>query len=305
MRACSPGSGRRRDSAVCRASIFAIAAPRVDPTGCSGQIQGVTDQHTDRPLSEPPLLDFGSDALFLDFDGTLVELCDRPDAIDVPDQLLRTLHDLNDRLKGRLALVSGRAIEVLDGFGMIGLAAAGSHGSEWRLAGGKREYLPRPDGLDIAQQQFAVFARTAEGLLFEDKPLGAAIHYRRAPAMRDAAHELAERLADKHSLHLQHGHDMVEVRVAGVDKGTAIEELMRKSPFAGHRPVFLGDDVTDEDGFRAVEAAGGSGILVGADRPTVASHRLPGVRAVNDWLRRSLEEQVFNGSGRASGVNLP
>lgn len=265
----------------------------------------MTDPDPDRPLSEPPLLDFGTDALFLDFDGTLVELCDRPDAVDVPDQLLRTLHELNDRLQGRLALVSGRAIEVLDSFGMIGLAAAGSHGSEWRLAGGEREYLPRPDGLDIAQQQFAVFAETADGLLFEDKPLGAALHYRRAPDMREAAQELAKQLADKHALHVQHGHDMVEVRVAGVDKGTAIAELLSLSPFAGHRPVFLGDDVTDEDGFRTVEDAGGMGILVGAPRRTVASHRLPGVRDVNDWLKRSLHKDKSQHAGTGTSEDMP
>lgn len=261
----------------------------------------MTAQPHDPSLAEPPLLDFGTDALFLDFDGTLVELCDRPDAVQVPKALIETLHALSDRLDGRLALVSGRAIEVLDGFGMIGLAAAGSHGSEWRLADGEREYLPRPAGLDAVQQQFAIFADTAEGLLFEDKPLGAALHYRRAPRMRDAAHDLARQLADDHDLHLQHGHDMVELRVPGVDKGTAIGELLNLPPFLGHRPIFLGDDVTDEDGFKAVESAGGAAILVGAPRQTHASFRLSDVGAVNEWLVRSLQSHAPDGAERTTG----
>ncbi len=284
-----------------RYSAFAIAAPRVDPTAPSGQIKRVTPENNDPPLSEPPLLDFGSDALFLDFDGTLVELCDRPDAVEVSDRLIDMLHALSDRLGGRLALVSGRAIEVLDGFGMGRLAAAGSHGSEWRLAGGSRKFLPRPEGLDIARKHFTLFADTAAGLLFEDKPLGAALHYRLAPEQRDAAHTLAEDLAQAHRLHLQRGHDMVELRVPGVDKGTAIGELMKLAPFNGHRPVFLGDDVTDEDGFRAVETAGGTGILVGSERATQASHVLGGVAAVNEWLARSLQAGASEGAEHSNG----
>ncbi|WP_066775666.1 trehalose-phosphatase [Croceicoccus mobilis] len=243
-------------------------------------------------LPEPPLLDFATDTLFLDFDGTLVELADRPDAITVPDDLIATLHELTDRLNGRLALVSGRALEVLDEFGMAGLAAAGSHGSEWRLAGGERQHRPRPAGLDRARERFTEFATRAEGLLFEDKPLGAALHYRRAPGERDAAHDLAQEMADDHGLHVQRGHDMVELRISGVDKGSAITEMLGHGPFAGHRPVFLGDDVTDEDGFRAVDAHGGAGVLVGEMRPTLATFRLAGVAAVNDWLSRSLRERM-------------
>lgn len=242
-------------------------------------------------LPEPPLLDFATDTLFLDFDGTLVELADRPDAITVPDRLIAILHELTRRLDGRLALVSGRALEVLDEFGMSGLAAAGSHGSEWRLAGGERQYRPRPAGLDDARERFTEFATRAEGLLFEDKPLGAALHYRRAPHERNAAHDLAEQMAEDHGLHVQRGHDMVELRIAGVDKGSAITELLAHAPFADHRPVFLGDDVTDEDGFRAVGEHGGAGVLVGDMRSTLASFHLSGVGAVNDWLSRSLRER--------------
>lgn len=251
----------------------------------------VKSKDDDHLLPEPPLIDFAADTLFLDFDGTLVELCDRPDAVIVTDELIATLHALNERLEGRLALISGRAIEVLDDFGMVGLAAAGSHGSEWRLAGGKRQHHPRPAGLDAAQEEFSAYAETVVGLLFEDKPLGAALHYRRAPEQRDKAHALAERLAAEHDLHVQRGHDMVELRVTGVDKGTAIAELLKLPPFCGSRPVFLGDDVTDEDGFRAVGEAGGCGVLVGNPRETKAEYLLGGVDAVNEWLVRSLQER--------------
>lgn len=239
-------------------------------------------------LPEPPLLDFSSTSLFLDFDGTLIELADTPSGVDVSGTLIDLLHALSEVLQNRLALISGRAISVLDGFGLGGMAIAGSHGAEWRLPDGSGHRMDRPPVLDRVRDRLIAFADSDEGLLFEDKPLGAALHYRMAPQRRDEAHALATELAHEYGLHLQHGHDMVELRKAGVNKGTAIAELMQMAPFLGYSPVFAGDDVTDEDGFRAVREAGGMGILVGAVRATAAGQRLGDVRAVNHWLSRSL-----------------
>ncbi|WP_240704677.1 trehalose-phosphatase [Croceicoccus sediminis] len=239
------------------------------------------------PLKSPPPPDPSQDVLLLDFDGTLVPLAERPEGVVVTGELITRLNRLSDLFEGRLALVSGRAIEVLDDFGFAGLAIAGSHGAEWRLPDGTRDGLARPDALDDAKAAFIDFARGKDGVLFEDKPLGAALHFRLAPAFADASIELAREMA--HGLHLQHGHEMIEVRVGGVNKGTAITELMNHAPFAGFRPVFLGDDVTDEDGFARVEEHGGHGILVGQLRETRASFHLSDPNAVNAWLAHALE----------------
>lgn len=238
-------------------------------------------------LPSPPPPDPSRDVLLLDFDGTLVPLAERPEGVVVTRDLITRLNQLSDLFEGRLALVSGRAIEVLDDFGFAGLSIAGSHGAEWRLPDGSRDGLDRPDALDEAKAAFIAFAEGKDGVLFEDKPLGAALHFRLAPSFADASIDLAREMAG--GLHLQHGHDMIEVRVGGVNKGTAISELMSHAPFAGFRPVFLGDDVTDEDGFARVGDHGGHGVLVGRIRDTRASYHLSDPNAVNAWLARALE----------------
>ncbi len=240
-------------------------------------------------LPDPPPLDPARDALFLDFDGTLVDLAPRPDAVHVPGALLDTLGRLGEALGGRLAVVSGRAIEVLDGFGMAGLACAGSHGAETRLLGGEIVAADRPEGLAEIAAAFRAFADEHEGVVYEQKPLGAGLHFRLAPEHEGEAVALAHRLARRFGLHVQAGHAMVELRARGVGKGDAIAAFLDAPPFAGHRPVFIGDDVTDEHGFEAVARAGGHGILVGPARETAAIYRLPGVADVNEWLRSSLE----------------
>jgi len=238
-------------------------------------------------LPEPPPPDPSRDALFLDFDGTLVPLADRPEAVQVPKSLIERLHRLTDLFGGRLALVSGRAIEVLDAFGFAGIPMAGSHGAEWRLADGQHGAMERPIALDAAKERFVAFANGREGVLFEDKPLGAALHYRLAPGNKDAAIALASELAE--GLHIQHGHEMIELRVPGVHKGTAIRTMMERAPFSGHGPVFLGDDVTDEDGFAAASQLGGHGVLIGPARKSGAAFGLPNPEAVNTWLASILE----------------
>ncbi|WP_245638349.1 trehalose-phosphatase [Croceicoccus bisphenolivorans] len=240
-----------------------------------------------RTMPEPPPLDPSRDALFLDFDGTLVPLAERPEAVHVPDTLIERLHRLADRLDGRLAIVSGRYIADLDGFGLGALPVAGSHGGEWRLADGEHCALPRPKSLDAAREAFVAFSAAREGVIFEDKPLGAALHFRLAPQHADASIALAREHAA--GLHLQPGHEMIEVRVPGVHKGTAIARLMDVPPFAGHRPVFLGDDVTDEDGFAAVTSLEGHGVLIGPVRESRAAYRLSDPAAVKAWLAAMLE----------------
>lgn len=239
----------------------------------------------DTPLPAPPagLLDGAS--LFLDFDGTLVELAERPDAVAVDDRLHALMRRLAQRLDGRVAIVSGRpAGQVHALFGNDGMTVVGSHGMEFRWHDGRVRVADRPEGLAQALVAMHALADRTPGMLVEDKPLGAALHFRMAPAAEADAQALASDLAARHNLHLQPGKMMVEVRAAGGDKGAAIRTLMSEPELASTRPLFMGDDHTDEAGFEAAAALGGAGILIGAARPTNATYRLNDVQATLAWL---------------------
>jgi len=229
-------------------------------------------------------------ALFLDFDGTLVELADTPDSILVPGELRGLLGRLSASLGGRLALISGRPIADLDRHvGPIHIALSGSHGIELRLAGGAGRPVPAPDRLDETQRSVAGFAAARPGLIAENKPAGVALHYRLAPGLAGEAEKFMADLAASTGLQIQRGKMVVELRPGGPDKGGALRDLMAEPGFTGARPVFVGDDLTDEHAFAAAAAMGGAGILVGPPRPTAASWRLDGVPEVALWLNRALE----------------
>lgn len=241
------------------------------------------------PLLRPPLDLLRGAALFLDFDGTLVDIQPRPDAVSVDDRLHRLVATLADRLDGRVAIVSGRSIEQLDAlFGGLTLATSGSHGAELRAAGTGGEAPLRPASLDGVAATLQRFADQNPGTEVELKSFGIGLHYRGAPHMRDAADALTRELADAAELWRQEGKMVFEVRVPG-DKGAAIARFLDDAPFAGARPVFLGDDLTDEPGFAAVAERGGAGILVGPPRDTAATYRLNDVGEVLDWLDQAAE----------------
>lgn len=224
-------------------------------------------------------------ALFLDFDGTLVNLAPRPDAIVVPENLAQRLHQLSRDLDGRLALVSGRAIIDLERHvGALQVARAGSHGIDRRLADGAAlgaDPAPLPDAAARALRNFAA----EQGFLLESKVHGTALHYRNAPHLEMLGIEFATALADVHALQVKRGKCVVELVRPGADKGGAVAAFMTVRPFAGSVPIFVGDDVTDEDGFAAAEKLGGFGILVGERRPTAARYALPDPEAVYRWLQ--------------------
>jgi trehalose 6-phosphate phosphatase len=226
-------------------------------------------------------------ALFLDFDGTLVELAETPGSIRVPSGLQHLLQRLANRFDGRLAIVSGRSIEDLERhLSCRGLAVSGSHGLELRLADGSFVPLAAPRGLDGVSEELVRFAGTDPGLLVEQKPFSVALHYRRAPKREPEVSRLMARLAAESGLSVQQGKMVAELRPAGADKGDAVRAFMLQPPFAGSRPIFVGDDLTDEDAFQAAAELGGGGILVGAERDSAAKWRLDGVPAVADWLER-------------------
>jgi trehalose 6-phosphate phosphatase len=232
----------------------------------------------------PPDLLQGA-ALFLDFDGTLVELAETPDAIRVPSELGPTLDRLRRRLEGRIAIVSGRSLADLERHvPSSGIAFSGSHGIELRFADGTSLPLSVPIGFDDVRERVVRFAAGEEGLLVEEKAAGIALHYRLAPALEERVSGFMEELAEERGLSVQRGSMVVEIRPRGADKGDALRAFMTEPEFAGARPVFVGDDLTDEHGFEAAAALGGAGVLVGPARGTVARYRIPSVGAVSAWL---------------------
>lgn len=240
----------------------------------------------------PPLRLTAGTALFLDFDGTLVDIADRPDEVEVAGALPGLLQALSQRLEGRLALVSGRSLAALETLlGPLPLAMAGSHGGEFRPAA-EREVSPLADPLPGAVvSALARFAEAHGGLLVEPKPFSVAVHYRRHPQVLEALLTCAEGIASQAGLTLKHGKQVVELTMPGSDKGSAVVRFMELAAFAGTAPLFVGDDVTDEDAFHAVGAYGGSGVLVGEPRPTAAHWRLSGVAAVHHWLTAALQQE--------------
>ncbi|GEO80268.1 trehalose-phosphatase [Pararhodospirillum oryzae] len=245
------------------------------------------------PLSAPPPLVFGGHSLFLDFDGTLVEFAPRPDAVEVEPALLALLAVLNEKLEERLAFLSGRPLADLNRFlGPVARHAGGLHGAERQgLAQGQASPVVGPDARAALDHLRARLSAEAGALLVEDKGLAIALHFRHDPGLRPRAEALAAGAlaAARGALVLQPGHSVIEVRPAGTDKGEALRAFMAASPFAGTRPVFLGDDLTDEPALAAAAELGGFGILVGAPRPTAACFLLPDVAGARAWLAAGAE----------------
>lgn len=237
--------------------------------------------------SPPSTVVYGA-SLFLDLDGTLLELLDRPDDVVADDDLRTLLLRLSTRLAGRVAVVSGRSLAQLDAIlGPVAhaIALSGSHGCEHRWRGAS-EQPERPALLDVAAAQFAAFAAERDGVMLEEKSFGVALHYRMAPDSEAEARALAVALARDTGLQLQKGKMMVELRCPGSDKGGAVRRLMGHPPMAGTVPVFVGDDITDEAAFEAARALGGAGVLVGPARASAAEFRLPDPAAVRAWLSK-------------------
>ncbi len=244
--------------------------------------------HSRFPPGAPPplasLLERSAVALFLDFDGTLVEIAPGPDAIKPRADLGARLADLADRLSGRCAVVSGRAIADIERhIGPLSVAAAGSHGSDIRSASGEVLGAGAKGLPQVIEAKLRSFA-SDNSLDYEHKPHGGALHYRSNPDAGPKAHEFAEALAKEHGWAAQSGKCVVELVSGDANKGSAVRVLMQSKSFAGAYPVFIGDDLTDEAGIEICIELGGTGILVGERDDTAAAYRLPDVAAVHEWL---------------------
>ena len=241
-------------------------------------------------LPPPPSLDPARHSLFLDFDGTLVELAERPDTIRVEDTLRDLLTALSETLGGRVALVSGRSVAQIDGFLHPARVAAiaGSHGGECRYPGGRLELPEGTEAFASAAAEARRFAENRPGLIVEAKSFGVALHYRLAPELEDEVLAFAKTLAGRHGFVLQPGKFMIDMHMPGEGKGGAVARLMAEPPMAGTEPLFVGDDLTDEGGFAAAARHGGAGVLVGPPRDTAAAYALPDVSAVLAWLAAGL-----------------
>jgi trehalose 6-phosphate phosphatase len=245
------------------------------------------------PITDPPkpsFFDRAKWALFLDLDGTLIDIAATPDAVIVPADLKPLLADASENLAGALAIISGREAKFIekivgDAIGPIG----GTHGGEMRMADGTVR-LTAGNWLTPALSVIVKnLANDHPALVIEQKELGVAVHYRMAPHLRQEVKERlckAVDLADG-SLVLQPGRMVYEILPAQVNKGRALASFMQEKPFRGRKPLAIGDDITDESMFAAAQELGGLGIRVGLpDVPTTATHLLPNPRALRDWIRK-------------------
>lgn len=224
-------------------------------------------------------------SLLLDLDGTLVEIANRPDGIRVDQRLHQLMDGLSRQFGGRLAIISGRPVEQLRSFFPdLSIAIAGSHGIEilWPDGRTTRATDARPDRGIVERAR--AFESAHPGVLIEEKPFGIAIHYRMAPGAEDACRTLALEIADAAGYALQSGKMVFELKISAADKGDAVKSLMSVAPMRGTRPVFVGDDETDEAAFRTARRLGGAGVLVGPYRPSDASYRLDSVDDTLRWL---------------------
>jgi len=247
-----------------------------------------TDREAARPGAPAAGSNLAGHALYLDIDGTVLDIAETPDATEVPDFVVPLLAQLGRKVDGAIAFVSGRPIAAIDTlFRPLKLAAVGVHGGEIRM----------PDGQLIADQRLSSQLQAVEPLLqramqqipgaaLENKQCVIALHYRRAPQrgreVLNAAELVVGSLGSEFALSL--GKCVVEIRARHLTKGAGLRQLMEQPPFRGRVPIFAGDDTSDEDAFEVVNRLGGISVRVGEVGPTAARYRLADPQQLRGWL---------------------
>jgi len=235
-------------------------------------------------------LDLSKTAILLDVDGTILDFAPTPWEVWVPPSLRQTLQVLLERTDGALALVSGRSVNDLDViFAPMQLPAIGGHGAEFRLTPGNDTQCPHLHAIDrTLKRKFAAITQLGKGILAEDKGYSLALHYRLAPDKETEIWEAVAAACDhlpESAIEILRGKWVIEVKPVGFNKATAVRELMQQPPFAGRRPIFIGDDVTDEYVFPVIPDFNGLAFSVGpSNEKTNGSFEEP--EEVRQWLSR-------------------
>ncbi|TMH22461.1 MAG: trehalose-phosphatase [Betaproteobacteria bacterium] len=242
------------------------------------------------PLGTVPRLPADA-GFFLDIDGTLLDIAERPQLVRIDDDLGHLLATIRDASGGAVALISGRPVAEIDRLFGGNFCAAGQHGAERRDAAGRMHQHRVPlAGLRKALKHLRAMVAEHPALVLEDKGMNLALHYRSAPELGATVRETLGRLVDElgGDFELQSGKMVMEIKPSGKDKGTAIAEFLAEAPFRGRLPVFIGDDLTDEFGFELINRVGGCSVKVG-EGSSAAHWRLPNADAVRAWLKRFAE----------------
>jgi trehalose 6-phosphate phosphatase len=240
-------------------------------------------------------------AVLLDIDGTLLDLAPTPREVWVPPGLTKTLNRLLEKTSGALALVSGRSLNDIDLiFAPEQFPAVGGHGAEMRLSMDSEAVATHAPPMDKElKRRLAAIAKLSPGILLEDKGYSLALHYRLAPHAEKAIYEAVSLIrADLPNAPIEvlPGKCVCEIKHSGFNKASGVAELMTHEPFKGRRPVFIGDDVTDESVFAIIPDFGGLAFSVGRHAQGVAGH-FDEPRDVREWLAHLVDDEP-NAAGR-------
>jgi trehalose 6-phosphate phosphatase len=251
------------------------------------------------PAGREPALRLDQSAILLDIDGTLLDLAPTPREVWVPPDLSTTLNRLLARTSGALALVSGRSLNDIDLiFAPEQFPAVGGHGAEMRISADSEAVATHAPPMDKElKRRLAAIAKLSPGILLEDKGYSLALHYRLAPHAEKAIYAAVSLIrADLPNAPIEvlPGKCVCEIKHSGFNKATGVRELMIHEPFRGRRPIFIGDDVTDEAVFGIMPDLGGLAFSVGRRAKGVVDH-FDEPRDVRNWLAHLLDDEAAAG----------
>lgn len=233
-------------------------------------------------------------AFFFDVDGTLAALQPSPEMVTIPSHVRKDIFQLSQQCHGALAVISGRPLTQIDQlFAPLQLPAAGVHGAEWRDTHGKvQRTSPDTQSLKQIEQRLEEGVLSLPGVVLEKKRIAFALHYRQARQFSHQTRELAQLMSEQFpGMAVQTGKCVVELKPASIDKGVAIKRFMQEVPFSGRIPVFFGDDMTDERGFKVVNQLQGISVKVGEGR-TEARFHLHSTEDVYAWIKQLLNPGI-------------